>query len=338
VTTAEALDQVRHRLAALPRVSLAHLPTPIERWDRLSEWLGGPTVWAKRDDLTGLGLGGNKVRKLEFLLGEALAQGADVVLATGVVQSNHARQTAAAAAKLGIECRLLLASNRVARSDTDYTQSGNVLLDRLFEAEIELVSWEIDLNAALEALADRLRRQGRKPYVVPYGGSTPTGAMGYAAFVVELIDQLDSIPFGHLVLASGSGGTQGGIVAAAAALAPHLSVLGIDVDAEADRVANDARHLAEATAERLGVEPGTVEVVPGFAGPGYGVVTESTVEAIRTIARLEGAVLDPVYSGKAMAGLIGLVRQGRLAAGEDVLFLHTGGVPALFAYRPVFSE
>ena len=337
------MRQLIDRLARAPRVRLAHLPTPLEPLDRLSRHLDGPAIFVKRDDCTGLGLGGNKVRKLEFLLADVLAQRADTLVSGGVPQSNHLRQTAAAAARLGLKSRLAVMTGRVPRTDPDYLASGNLFLDRLFGAACEFVDWSPRRNDSIERLAERVRREGGRPYVLPYGGSTAQGALGYVQCGVELIDQMRAraVRVNAIVVASGTGGTQAGLVVAMAALAPAVQVIGIDIDAEPERVRSDVARLAIEAAQRLGVNDAVareaVEVVAGYAGEAYGLPSDEMREAVELAARLEGLVLDPVYSGKGLAGLIGLIRSGRFTRADNVLFIHTGGAPALFAYRTVFN-
>jgi L-cysteate sulfo-lyase len=326
------------RLEALPRVSLAHLPTPLEEMPRLSAHLGGPRLLVKRDDCTGLGLGGNKVRKLEYGLAAALAEGADCVVCGGVVQSNVARQVAAACAKLGLECHLGIMHGRVQETEPGYDATGNILLDRLFGAVIHDIAWNEDRNARLQAIAAELRADGRRPYLVPYGASDALGAMGYARMAVELLEQCDALGVRptFLVHASGSAGTQAGLVAMLAALGRSLRCIGVDVDAQPERVAADVKRVGREAAALLGAmgswEDERVEVAAGYAGPAYGVPDAGTLHAIGLAARLEALALDPVYTGKGMAGLIGLVRTGRLSQRDVVIWLHTGGAPGMFAY------
>ncbi len=325
-----------------PRVTLAHLPTPLEPMERLGADLGGPRLFVKRDDCTGLALGGNKTRKLEFLMAEALAAGADSVITAGGVQSNHVRQTAAAAAKLGLAAHLVLSRN-VPRTEAGYDRTGNILLDRLLGAKIQILPAGGDRAAAMDALAADLRAAGARPYVIPLGGSNATGALGYAACAGELLVQAEALSGGldTIVLASSSGGSQAGLIAGLAALGHRARVIGIEVDGDRDGVAAAVHEVAAAVAERLGLVPGEVaarvEVVAGYGGPGYGLPTPEMRRAVELAARREGLLLDPVYSGKAMAGLIGLIAEGRFEPGERVVFLHSGGAPALFAYRSVFE-
>lgn len=332
------------RLDALARVSLAHLPTPLEEMPRLSAHLGGPRLLVKRDDCTGLGLGGNKLRKLEYDLAAALAEGADCVVCGGVVQSNVARQVAAACAKLGLECHLGIMHGRVPGTEPGYDVTGNILLDRLFGAVVHDIPWNEDRNTRLHGIELELRAAGRRPYFVPYGASDALGAMGYARMVIELLEQCAalSVTPTYLVHASGSAGTQAGIVAMLAALGHPMRCIGIDVDAQPERVAADVRRVGHEAAILLGADARwadeLVEVAAGYAGPAYGVADAGTLEAIGLAARLEAFALDPVYAGKGMAGLIGLVRAGRFSKQDAVIWVHTGGAPGLFAYPAAMAR
>jgi L-cysteate sulfo-lyase len=328
-------------LAAFPRVRIAHLPTPLEPMRRLSEALGGPEIWIKRDDCTGLSTGGNKARKLEFLMGEALARKADTVITHGATQSNHARQTAAAAARFGLSCHVLL-ENRTGFSRPDYLENGNVLLDGLHGATIEHRPAGGDMNGELEVVANDLRKQNRSVYVIPGGGSNATGALGYANCALELVGQLNEMGMRCrcVVHATGSSGTQAGLLAGLRILNSPIEVLGIGVRAPKDAQEQTVFRLGSATAERIGV-PEAVrreDVVANcdYIGEGYGIPTPAAIVAIRMVAELEGILLDPVYSGKGMAGLIDLVRKGRFGKAEKVVFLHTGGSAALFGYAGEF--
>ena len=329
-----------------PRAALAHLPTPLESMERLSAELGGPRLFVKRDDCTGLALGGNKTRKLEFLMAEALAAGADSVITAGGVQSNHVRQTAAAAAKLGLAAHLVLTRNvpqDAAREHDGYDRTGNILLDRLLGAEIRILPAGGDRAAAMDALAASLRAAGGRPYVIPLGGSNATGALGYALCARELLPQAEALCGGldAVVLASSSGGSQAGLIAGLAALDHPARVIGIEIEGDLEGVAAAVREVAAAAAQRLGLDPSEVvarvEVVAGYGGPGYGLPTPEMRRAVELAARREGLLLDPVYSGKAMAGLIGLIAERRFGPDDRVVFLHSGGTPALFAYRSVFE-
>jgi len=325
-----------------PRVSLAHLPTPLEDAPRLSAALGGPRILIKRDDLTGLALGGNKVRKLELLLADALAQGADTVLTTGAVDSNHCRVTAAAAARLGLRCVLVLA----ARHEAPPLQ-GNLLLDRLFGAEVHLFPAPVPTagNNRLLELTAAVRARGGKPYMFPAGGSTALGVLGYALTVEELLGQLAArhLTADYLVVASGTGGTHAGLLLGTTLFSPSFTTLAVNV-IEADNVALSERTRAVYTegAALLGLPENSARpaftVRAGYVGGGYGVLSPGGAEAIRLLARTEGILLDPVYTGKAMAGLIDLVRTGELAADKTVIFLHTGGAPALFTQADTLAQ
>jgi len=331
-----------------PRVQLAHLPTPMEPMPRLTEHLTkagkGPALWVKRDDQTGLGFGGNKTRKLEFLMAEALAQGADTVITAGVTQSNHVRQTAAAAAKLGLGCHLVLFTDRVPDTDPDYGVTGNIFLDRLFGATMEEHRFDIaDRNRVLPDVAQRLAKEGRKPFIVPYGGSNVTGTLGCVLAAEEIVQQAKAqrLDIQALIVATGSAGTQSGFVVGMAMAAPDIQVIGIDIEAEPDRLRRETVALSSQLADTLEVDIPDLEqriiIDPDYAGPAYGVPTDDTREALLLAARKEGLVLDPVYSGKAFAGLIGRARKDLFDPARPVLFVHTGGAPALFAYRSLID-
>jgi L-cysteate sulfo-lyase len=325
------------QLSRFPRLGLAQLNTPLEPLKRLSAHLGGPRLWVKREDATGLGFGGNKLRKLDYVLHDAISSGADTLVSGGVVQSNSQRQVAAAAAKLGMECHLAVYHGRVAPPTPEYNASGNAFLNRLFGAHLHDVPWTGDRNAAIRALGAKLEQQGRRPYFVPYGVSNVLGAIGYATTITEIGQQAAELGIrpAAIVHCSGSAGTQAGLIVGAAACMPQTRIVGVDIDAEPERVRSDVTRLAREAAERLGVPFSElhIEVVAGHAGPAYGVPHAATVEAIRLAGRLEALPLDPVYSGKGLAGLIALIREGRWSAEDDVIFIHTGGSPALFAYQ-----
>jgi L-cysteate sulfo-lyase len=329
-------------LSRFPRVKLAHLPTPLEPMERLSKHLGGPRLWIKRDDCTGLSTGGNKTRKLEFLMGEALKLGADTIVTVGATQSNHARQTAAAATKLGLACHILL-EDRTGFEAAEYRQNGNVLLDNLHGAEISKRSAGADMLAEAENLATELRDKGGKPYVIPGGGSNATGALGYANCALELVAQANEIGLriDRVVQATGSTGTQAGFVAGLCAINARIPVIGISVSAPKAKQEPAVLALAAKTAELVGapgaVKPEHVVANSDYVGQGYGLPTEGMIEAVTLLARHEGILLDPVYTGKAMAGLIDLVRKGTFANDENIVFLHTGGSVGLFAYRSAFG-
>ncbi len=321
-------------LNKLPRVSLAHLPTPVEELPRLSRELGGPRLLVKRDDQTGLAMGGNKTRKLEFLVAEALAQGADTVVTAGAAQSNHCRQTAAAAARVGLACALVLGG------DPPPSPGGNLLLDQLLGAQIYWTGPH-RRGEQLAEIADELRAAGRQPYLIPYGGSNAVGATGYVTAMRELSEQLSAqrLRVDRIVVASSSGGTQAGLVVGARAAGFGGQIVGIAIDkgeAGDEPYPVHLARLANATAARVGLDasfaPDDFVVNQDYLGGGYGVVGELEREAIRLAARLEGLLLDPVYTGRAMGGLIDMIRRGVVGSNETVLFRHTGGTPALFAY------
>ena len=329
-------------LARFPRVKLCLAPTPLEPLPNLSRALGGPQIWMKRDDLTGMGLGGNKIRKLEFLAGEALAQGADHLVTQGAVQSNHVRETAAVAAKLGLACTAVL-EHRVETNDSTYLNNGNVLLDRIMGAALEYQPGGVDMHAALEQTSARLRSEGAKPYLIPGGGSNAVGALGYAAVALELVGQANELGLriDRIVHATGSAGTQAGLVAGLHALSSPIAVLGIGVRVPRERQEANVRTLARATLAHLGISrPLPDEAVQAncdYVGPGYGYATAAMIEAVRLVGRTEGILLDPVYTGKGMAGLIDLIGKGAFKQGENVVFLHTGGTPGLFGYVDLFT-
>ena len=309
------------RPAPLP---LAHGPTPLESLDRLSDWLGGPRLLVKRDDQTGLALGGNKARKLEHLCAEALSQGCDTLVTGGGPQSNHCRMTAAAANRLGLECHLALAG---ATADQP---TGNLLLDHLLGARLHPTAAReyYEIEASIEAIADEVRAAGGRPYAIPVGGASVTGALGYVDAARELTGQLaESLDW--IVVADGSGGTHAGLLAG---LDGPTRILGIDVGTRPD-LDKRVPELAAATAAAVDrpAPDGEVHIDHTRFGAGYGKPTPECLEAIRAAARLEGLILDPVYTGKAMAGLIGWIREGRFTEHQSVLFWHTGGAPALFA-------
>jgi D-cysteine desulfhydrase family pyridoxal phosphate-dependent enzyme len=311
--------------AHLPRVSLAQLPTPVEELPRLSERLAGPTLLVKRDDQTGLATGGNKARKLEFLVADALAQGADTLVTQGSSQSNHCRQTAAAAARLGLSCVLLLRGN-----EPSGPSEANLLLNRLLGARLRFGGVSLD-----EAGKD-LRREGRRPYLIPTGGSSPTGVAGYVAATEELFQQLEETGrlVDTIVVATGSGGTQAGIALGARQRGFSGRILGISVSRSAPAARGAISDLANGTADRLGLsggfQPGDFEVDDSFLGEGYGIMSGLEARAIRTVAESEGLLLDPVYTGRAFGGLMQLIEQADVGRSENVLFWHTGGTPALF--------
>jgi len=315
----------------LTRVPIAHLPTPLEPLPRLTTKLGGPELWIKRDDQTGLATGGNKARKLEFLVADALAQKADTLITCGAAQSNHARQTAAAAVKFGLACTLVL------RGEEPPQTRGNLFLDRLLGAET-IWAGEQPLDERMAQVAGELQARGHHPYVVPLGGSDRTGTSGYVAAMEELLAQCAErkLDFEQIVLPSGSGGTQAGAVVGARALGYTGRILGISVSAQADPFRRVLAGLATETAAHLELEldfaPEDLDVNDDYLGGGYGVLGDLEREAIHTMASVEGVLIDPVYTGRAFGGLLDMIRRGDFRFEERVLFWHTGGTGGLFAY------
>jgi len=311
----------------ISRLNFAHLPTPVEALPRLSQALGGPRLLIKRDDLTGLAFGGNKTRKLEFLLAEARHQGAQTLISGGALQSNHCRQTAAAAARFGFKCILVLTGEDLKQP------SANLLLDSLFGAEIVHVADRKDRDRILQETFDRAAREGMKPYLVPYGGSSATGALGYAFAMKELMAQ--NLQADWIVFATSSGGTHAGLLLGQRVFGYKGKLLGISVDETEEWLTQHVSELASLTSEKLGKRieftPDDVLANANYCSAGYGVLTEQEREAIRLFATCEGLLLDPVYTGRAAAGMIDLIRKGFFNRDETLLFLHTGGQPALFA-------
>ena len=310
----------------IPRIRFAQIPTPVENMPRLAKALRGPHLLVKRDDQTGLAFGGNKTRKLEFLVAEAQAEGADTLITAGALQSNHCRQTAAAAAKFGFECILVLTGEAPAQV------SANLLLDRLFGATIILTE-KSRREATLKETCEKTASQGHKPYLVPYGGSNPTGALGYVFAMEELVGQ--GVYADWILFASSSGGTQAGLVLGARKFGYSGRLLGISVDEPQDilqeRVANLASDTSARLGPRLNISAEEVLVNADYAAPGYGILTGAEREAIQLFAKYEGLLLDPVYTGRAGAALIDLINKGFFTKDDTVLFWHTGGGPVLFA-------
>lgn len=318
----------------IPRESLGFFPTPLIELTKLSKKLNGPSIFMKRDDNTGLALGGNKTRKLEFILADALAQGADTVVTAGAAQSNHCRQTAAAAASLGLECHLVLGGKEPKNFD------GNLLLDKIFGCHIH---WS-GLNRKGEdipQLIDKLRDEGKKPYIVPYGGSNELGALAFVEALKELEKQCQSMDssFTHIIFASSSGGTHAGLMLGNKILQSRYKIMGINIDkGETDQVPFNqyivslANNTAKLINEDCTFTDTDLMLNSDYVGEGYGVIGALENEAISLIAQTEGILLDPVYTGRAMGGLIDMIRTGKIKKTDRVLFWHTGGAPALFAY------
>ena len=329
-------------LARFPRRRYTPAPTPLEPLRHLTRELGGPEIWIKRDDLTGLTGGGNKTRKLEFLVADALAQGADTLITQGAVQSNHCRLTLAAAVKEGLRCRLVL-EQRVAGSYRPDASGNNLLFDLLGVEAITVVDGGTDMAAAMAQVADEVRAAGGRPYVIPGGGSNALGAMGYVACAEEFLQQAfdQGVAFDRMVVASGSAGTHAGLLVGLTGCNANLPLTGVNVRRPQAEQEGNVHALALAAAELAGAPPPPREAVvcrDEWVGAGYSLPTPQMVEAVRMMARLEGVLLDPVYTGKAMAGLIGLVRRGEIGSGERVVFVHTGGAPVLYAYQDVLQD
>jgi D-cysteine desulfhydrase family pyridoxal phosphate-dependent enzyme len=316
------------KMKELPRLNFAHLPTPVEDLQHLTSFLGGPSILVKRDDQTGLAFGGNKTRKLEFLVAEALGQGAKTLITAGAIQSNHCRQTAAAATRYGLNCILVLAGVPPA------LPTANFLLDKLFGAEVIWADWHGRIEA-LQTAYDEARNLGREPYLVPYGGSSPTGAVGYCFAIHEMMVQ-DVSP-DWIVFPSSSGGTQAGMVVGARLFGYQGKILGISVDEPASdlkrRVAELATKVATHVGEPISFDATEILVNSDYCGAGYGVLTANEKDAVSLFAKQEGLLLDPIYTGRAAGGLLDLIRKGFFSQGEKVLFWHTGGTPALFAEK-----
>jgi D-cysteine desulfhydrase family pyridoxal phosphate-dependent enzyme len=313
----------------IPRISLAHLPTPIESLPRLSEALGGPQLLIKRDDQTGLAFGGNKTRKLEFLLADARDRGAKTIITAGALQSNHCRQTAAAAARLGFKCILVLSGK------AEREASANLLLDQLFGAEIITVADRNDRDRVLDQTFERASGEGRSPYLVPYGGSNAIGALAYAFALEEMLKQ--GFEFDWIVFATSSGGTQAGLVLGQRIFGFKGRLLGISIDESEEWLQEEVSKLATEASLKMGqtiqFTPTDIAATSEYCRAGYGVLTEQERNAIHLFATFEGILLDPVYTGRAAAGLIDLIKKGFFKSEETILFLHTGGQPALFADR-----
>ena len=329
-------------LTAFPRCHLLDGITPIQHLPRLSKKLGNVDIFVKRDDVTGLGGGGNKLRKLEFLIGEAQASGADTIVTVGALQSNHARLTAAAAAKAGLACELVL-TRSVARDDEDFLLNGNVLLDSLLGATVHHVADPADAPAFIQTRMAELRAAGRSVYMAPFGGSSSAGCLGYASCASEIMLQSEEIQidFDRIVVPNGSGGTQAGLVAGLLAMGRDARVVqSYTVLWPVEKAMTATRGLAQDTLTRLSpgrtVTDDAVVIVDGQIGEGYGLPTDAMREAVRTLASLEGLLIDPVYGGKAFAGLLKDIREGKFPQGAKLLFVMTGGLPGLFAYRRAF--
>jgi D-cysteine desulfhydrase family pyridoxal phosphate-dependent enzyme len=313
----------------IPRLHFAHLPTRIEELPLLTQYLGGPKILVKRDDQTGLAFGGNKTRKLEFLVAEALEQGAKTLITGGALQSNHCRQTAAAAARFGLDCILVL------NGEMPNQPSANLLLDQMFGAELVTIADRALRDQTLQETYNKAITEGRRPYLVTYGGSSPTGALGYAYAMKEFMEQ--NIHADWIVFGTSSGGTHGGLVLGQRVFGFKGKVLGISIDEPEDwlktRVSTLASDASEKIGERINFTRDDVLANEEYCKAGYGVLTDAEREAVKLFAKQEGLLLDPVYTGRAAAGMIDLIRKGFFNKGETILFWHTGGQPALFAEK-----
>jgi D-cysteine desulfhydrase len=325
-------------LARFPRRRYTPYWTPMEKLERLSSLLGGPDIYIKRDDLLGLAGGGNKTRKLEFLVADALAKGCDTLITVGAVQSNHCRLTLAAAVKEGLKCRLVL-EQRVAKSYNPQASGNNFLFQLLGMEKVKVVDLGTDLGRTMAEMAEDVAREGRKAYVIPGGGSNALGALGYVACAEEILAQ--SFEMGlrvdKIVCASGSAGTHAGLINGLIGNNSHIPLIGINVRRTREEQEPLVHKLACETATLLGIHGGiprdAITAFGDWVGPGYSIPSPEMVEAVKTVATVEGILLDPVYTGKAMAGLFALIRKGYFQRGENVLFVHTGGSPALYAYQ-----
>ncbi|WP_419710246.1 D-cysteine desulfhydrase family protein [Pseudomonas sp. NFX224] len=338
------LNHLDAALAAYPRVALLEGPTPIQKLSRLSRLpeLNGCNLYVKRDDLTGLGGGGNKLRKLEFLLGEALAEGADTLVTWGGFQSNHARLTAAVAARQGLACELILTPSAV-RTDGDFCHNGNVLLDGLFGAKVHRLPRGVMPDTYAAQLVEKLKSLGKKPFVMPLGGSSPRGSLGYAACAAEVLHQADAlgVQFEQIIVPNGSAGTHSGLLAGVTLAGATTQILGYSVLATEEQATTTTLEKTRQVLQLL--DPSTtladsaINVDGSQRGEAYGAPTETMLEAVRLLASREGLLTDPVYGGKAFAGLLAAVRRGDYLAGSNLLFVMTGGLPGLFAYRSAFD-
>ena len=330
-------------LSQFPRRRYTPYDTPIERLDRLSAALGGSTIYMKRDDLLGLAAGGNKTRKLEFLMADALNKGADTIITCGAVQSNHCRLTLAAAVKEGLKCQLVL-EQRVANSYNPHASGNNFLYDLLGVEAVRVVTGGTDMIGEMGKLADELAAKGRKPYIIPGGGSNEIGGLGYVSCAQELLDQLFhmDVNVDHIVLTSGSTGTHAGVLAGILGNNANIPVTGISINRKKAIQTDAVYSLTQRLFNKMGVnqpiDKDKVIVFDDYVGEGYSRPTEAMVEAVKLVARTEAILLDPVYTGKAMAGMIDLMKKGYFAGAKNILFLHTGGSPALFAYTDTFFD
>jgi len=325
-------------LEKFERIKLGHFPTPIEPLKNISTYLGGPNIFIKRDDCTGLATGGNKTRKLEFLMPDAIKNKAEVVVTVGAVQSNHARQTAAACALMGLKCLIIL-EQRLKDPPDSYMNSGNVFLDKLFGAEVKICPKNENIFEYLEKIIENIKSKGTKVYFIPGGGSNSIGALGYVECFNEIIKENNKYNFSQIVHATGSAGTQAGLLAGKKYFNSNISINGIcvryDKTTQEKKVYDEAKKTCEKLQCKI-LEKSEVLVYDEYIGPGYGEPTEGMIEATKLLAKKEAILLDPVYSGKGFAGLIGLIRNKKFTKNDNILFIHTGGAVSLSAYEWAF--
>ena len=330
-------------LSRFPRRRYTGYATPIEKLERFSEALGGPTIYMKRDDLLGLAGGGNKTRKLEFLMADALNRGADTIITCGAVQSNHCRLTLAAAVKEGLNCQLVL-EQRVPNSYDRHASGNNFLFHLLGVEAVHVVEGGADMTKEMQKIADVLKAEGRKPYIIPGGGSNEIGALGYVACAQEMLQQSFELGLNidHIVVTSGSAGTHAGILTGMVGQNAHIPVTGIGINRKKDLQVEAVYTLARKISAKLGLEnpPKKEDVIvfDDYIGEGYSLPTQGMIEAVKLLARTEAILLDPVYTGKAVAGMMDLVQKGYFDGAKNILFLHTGGSPALYAYTKEFFD
>ncbi len=325
-------------LEKFERIKLGHFPTPIEHLKNITKYLNGPNIFIKRDDCTGLATGGNKTRKLEFLMPDAIKNKAELVVTVGAVQSNHARQTAAACALLGLKCLIVL-EQRLKDPPEAYMKSGNVFLDKLFGAEVKICPRNEDVSQYSEKLVKEIKSKGTNVYFIPGGGSNPIGALGYVECLNEIIKENNKYNFTQIIHATGSSGTQAGLLAGKKYFDCNIPVIGICVrhkkDIQVDKVYTEAKKTCEKLQCNI-LDKSDIIVYDEYIGTGYGEPTEGMIEATNLLAKKEAILLDPVYSGKGFAGLIGLIRNKKFTKDDNVLFIHTGGAVSLSAYEWVF--
>jgi L-cysteate sulfo-lyase len=324
-------------LESIPRILLCLLPTPVVPLKRLSQYLGGPEIFMKRDDLTGVAFGGNKNRKLEFLLADAKQKGADVIVTEGALQSNHCLQTAACSAKLGFKCELVLSGD-----DPDFI-TGNFLLDQILDVKIHRAKDSVERKGLMVKVEKELKAEGKKPYMIPTGGSTSVGALGYLNCVFEIVQQSKElgVPFSHLIHSTGSGGTQSGMLIGRELYFPELEILGINVGEPRGSLEKIIKGIIMDFNQDWGLElmigDDSIKVLEDYFGEGYGIPTQEMIDMVKLMAKLEGVFLDPVYTGKAIVGLVDLIQTKVIPKDSKVLFLHSGGGPSIFNYKEVFT-